>query len=169
MKRRSGETSSPLSLQASQSFPGWFRGFSCTTKAKACKPRYANRTTPSSQSPFPAKPAKELIRLGERVYLMVKRLSVKSGEKVLRNLMTENKIELYGAYGKVMNCGGGGSCGTCIVEIIDGMDLLNGIMNPYCLVLHCRNLNLGLACQTIVGNKENSGMVTVQLLPQWKK
>ncbi|XP_006367929.1 uncharacterized protein [Solanum tuberosum] len=40
-----------------------------------------------------------------------------SGEKLLRNIMSENKIELYAAYGKVMNCGGGGSCGTCIVEV----------------------------------------------------
>ncbi|KAE9586468.1 hypothetical protein Lalb_Chr24g0402311 [Lupinus albus] len=26
-----------------------------------------------------------------------------------------------------------------------------------------------LACQTIVGNKENSGKVVVQRIPQWKK
>ncbi|XP_044464616.1 photosynthetic NDH subunit of subcomplex B 3, chloroplastic isoform X2 [Mangifera indica] len=48
-----------------------------------------------------------------------------SGEKLLRNIMLDNKIELYATYGKVMNCGGGGNCGTCIVEIIDGKDLLN--------------------------------------------
>jgi len=24
-----------------------------------------------------------------------------------------------------MNCGGGGSCGTCIVEILEGKELLN--------------------------------------------
>ena len=68
-----------------------------------------------------------------------------SGEKLLRNIMLDNNIELYAAYvsnhytlfeilevlwilemlcqcelvfqGKVMNCGGGGSCGTCIVEV----------------------------------------------------
>ncbi|CAL2234594.1 unnamed protein product [Prunus armeniaca] len=48
-----------------------------------------------------------------------------SGEKLLRDVMSDNKIELYATYGKLMNCGGGGSCGTCIVEIIDGKDLLN--------------------------------------------
>ncbi|AEE86086.1 unnamed protein product [Arabidopsis thaliana] len=48
-----------------------------------------------------------------------------SGDKLLRSIMQDNKIELYAAYGKVMNCGGGGSCGTCIVEILDGRDLLN--------------------------------------------
>lgn len=40
-----------------------------------------------------------------------------SGEKLLRDIMGDNKIELYGSYGKVMNCGGGGSCGTCIVQV----------------------------------------------------
>ncbi|KAL0917941.1 hypothetical protein M5K25_013050 [Dendrobium thyrsiflorum] len=47
----------------------------------------------------------------------VDRASAISGEKLLRNIMLDNKIELYAAYGKIMNCGGGGSCGTCIVEV----------------------------------------------------
>ncbi|KAH1212976.1 Photosynthetic NDH subunit of subcomplex B 3, chloroplastic [Glycine max] len=51
-------------------------------------------------------------------------------------------------HGKLMNCGGGGSCGTCIVE---------------------KPESWRLACQTIVGNKENSGKVVVQRIPQWKK
>ncbi|KAL5202149.1 hypothetical protein ABZP36_013101 [Zizania latifolia] len=55
----------------------------------------------------------------------VDRAAAASGEKLLRDVMLENKIELYAPYGKVMNCGGGGSCGTCIVEIIDGKELLN--------------------------------------------
>ncbi|OMO80514.1 hypothetical protein COLO4_24048 [Corchorus olitorius] len=53
-----------------------------------------------------------------------------SGEKLLRNIMSENKIELYAAY---------------------------------------KPESWRLACQTIVGNKENSGKVVVQRLPQWKK
>ncbi|KAH0989675.1 hypothetical protein GBA52_001158 [Prunus armeniaca] len=71
-----------------------------------------------------------------------------SGEKLLRDVMSDNKIELYATYGKLMNCGGGGSCGTCIVE---------------------KPESWRLACQTIVGNKENSGKVVVQRIPQWKK
>ncbi|CAN4076947.1 unnamed protein product [Withania somnifera] len=92
-----------------------------------------------------------------------------SGEKLLRNIMSENKIELYAAYGKVMNCGGGGSCGTCIVEIIDGKDLLNERTNTELRYLKKKPESWRLACQTIVGNKENSGKVVVQRLPQWKK
>ncbi|CAI0444578.1 unnamed protein product [Linum tenue] len=61
-----------------------------------------------------------------------------SGEKLLRTIMLDNKLELYATYGKVMNCGGGGTCGTCIVE---------------------KPETWRLACQTIVGNKENSGKV----------
>ncbi|CAK7353482.1 unnamed protein product [Dovyalis caffra] len=88
----------------------------------------------------------------------VERAKAISGEKLLRNIMLDNKIELYATFhqGKVMNCGGGGSCGTCIVEILDGKDLLNERTNTelrylkktpssvhlYTLKL-CRNLNLG--------------------------
>ncbi|XP_019447531.1 PREDICTED: photosynthetic NDH subunit of subcomplex B 3, chloroplastic isoform X2 [Lupinus angustifolius] len=71
-----------------------------------------------------------------------------SGEKLLRNIMLDNNLELYATYGKLMNCAGGGSCGTCIVE---------------------KPESWRLACQTIVGNKENSGKVVVQRVPQWKK
>ena len=92
-----------------------------------------------------------------------------SGDKLLRNVMTENKLELYGAYGKVMNCGGGGSCGTCIVEIIEGKDLLNERTDTENRYLKKKPESWRLACQTIVGNKENAGKVVVQRLPQWKK
>ncbi|KAK9149789.1 hypothetical protein Scep_008546 [Stephania cephalantha] len=68
----------------------------------------------------------------------VDKASAVSGEKLLRNIMVDNKIELYAAYGKVMNCGGGGSCGTCIVEIVDGKELLNERTNT-----ELRNQNLG--------------------------
>ncbi|GAV74840.1 Fer2 domain-containing protein [Cephalotus follicularis] len=92
-----------------------------------------------------------------------------SGEKLLRNIMLDNNIDLYATYGKLMNCGGGGSCGTCIVEIIDGKDLLNERTNTELKYLKKKPESWRLACQTIVGNKENSGKVVVQRLPQWKK
>ncbi|XP_062179302.1 photosynthetic NDH subunit of subcomplex B 3, chloroplastic-like isoform X4 [Phragmites australis] len=99
----------------------------------------------------------------------VDRAAAASGEKLLRNVMNDNRIELYAAYGKVMNCGGGGSCGTCIVEIIDGKELLNERTNTENRYLKKKPESWRLACQTIVGNKENSGKVVVQRLPQWKK
>ncbi|KAB5553291.1 hypothetical protein DKX38_010602 [Salix brachista] len=99
----------------------------------------------------------------------VERAKAISGEKLLRNIMSDNKIELYATYGKVMNCGGGGSCGTCIVEILDGNDLLNDRTNTELRYLKKNPESWRLACQTIVGNKENSGKVVVQRVPQWKK
>ncbi|KAL0833689.1 photosynthetic NDH subunit of subcomplex B 3, chloroplastic [Brassica napus] len=92
-----------------------------------------------------------------------------SGEKLLRSIMQDSKIELYATYGKVMNCGGGGSCGTCIVEILDGRELLNERTDTENKYLKKKPESWRLACQTIVGNKENSGKVVVQRIPQWKK
>lgn len=92
-----------------------------------------------------------------------------SGEKLLRSIMQDNKIDLYATYGKVMNCGGGGSCGTCIVEILDGRELLNDRTDTENKYLKKKPESWRLACQTIVGNKENSGKVVVQRIPQWKK
>lgn len=44
-------------------------------------------------------------------------LVIPSGEQTLRTAMVKQKVDLYDMWGKVMNCGGGGSCGTCIVEV----------------------------------------------------
>ncbi|KAJ9702415.1 hypothetical protein PVL29_004246 [Vitis rotundifolia] len=121
----------------------------------------------------PEKPEIELEFIGEKPgsdgSCPVERAKAVSGEKLLRNIMLDNKIELYAPYGKLMNCGGGGSCGTCIVEIIDGKDLLNERTNTELRYLKKKPESWRLACQTIVGNKENSGKVVVQRLPQWKK
>lgn len=38
----------------------------------------------------------------------------------LRKELLKNKIDLYPLQGKLSNCGGGGVCGTCAVQIIDG-------------------------------------------------
>jgi len=124
-------------------------------------------------APAPPKPQIELEFLGPKPgadgSYPVDRAEAASGEKLLRTIMNENKIELYAAYGKVMNCGGGGSCGTCIVEILDGKELLNERTNTENRYLKKKPESWRLACQTIVGNKENSGKVVVQRLPQWKK
>eukprot|EP00249_Psilotum_nudum_P016887 c26037_g1_i2 orf=111-680(+) len=95
--------------------------------------------------------------------------SAVSGEKLLRNIMLDNKIELYDLYGKVMNCGGGGSCGTCLVQILEGRNLLNERTDTEHRYLRKKPENWRLACQTIVGNKANSGKVVVQKLPQKKR
>ncbi|CAM6127574.1 unnamed protein product [Calypogeia fissa] len=95
-------------------------------------------------------------------------LSAVSGEKNLRKFMLEKKLELYTFYGKVMNCGGGGSCGTCIVEILEGQELLSERTDAEYNYLKKNPESWRLACQTIVGDKSNSGKVVVQRLPQKK-
>ncbi|GAB2275579.1 hypothetical protein Dimus_010338 [Dionaea muscipula] len=128
---------------------------------------------PTSPSTEAGRPEIELEFIGPKAgsdgTYLVERVKAASGEKLLRNLMLDNKIELYATYGKIMNCGGGGSCGTCIVEILDGEELLNKRTNTELRYLKKKPESWRLACQTIVGNKENSGKVVVQRLPQWKK
>ncbi|MCO5601452.1 hypothetical protein L7F22_055575 [Adiantum nelumboides] len=96
------------------------------------------------------------------------KVSVGSGEKVLRTVMNEQKLELYGLYGKIMNCGGGGSCGTCIVEVLEGSELLSERTDAEERYLKKKPSTWRLACQTIVGDKTNSGKVVVRRLPQKK-
>ncbi|KAL0372105.1 UNVERIFIED_CONTAM: hypothetical protein Scaly_0892100 [Sesamum calycinum] len=94
--------------------------------------------SPETSTAPPQKPEIQLEFLGPKPGDAVNRATAVSGEKLLRNIMQDNKIELLRRIWKVMNCGGGGSCGTCIVE---------------------KPESWRLACQTIVGNKENSGKV----------
>ncbi|GAQ78903.1 hypothetical protein KFL_000200550 [Klebsormidium nitens] len=88
-----------------------------------------------------------------------------SGTKVLRNLMQENKIELYKLYGKLMNCGGAGNCGTCEVEILEGAELLSERTDAEYKYLKKKPDTYRLACQTIVGDKSNRGKVVVRKTP----
>ncbi|KAL8499282.1 hypothetical protein ACS0TY_022313 [Phlomoides rotata] len=125
--------------------------------------------SPETSTAPPEKPEIELEFLGPKPGDAVNRAKTISGEKLLRNIMSDNKIELYATYGKLMNCGGGGSCGTCIVEILEGNGLLNEKTNTELKYLKKKPESWRLACQTIVGNKENSGKVVVQRLPQKKK
>ncbi|KAK4532948.1 hypothetical protein CCYA_CCYA14G3805 [Cyanidiococcus yangmingshanensis] len=38
----------------------------------------------------------------------------------LRKVLLENKVDVYTLRGKLTNCGGGGQCGTCVVDILEG-------------------------------------------------
>ncbi len=67
----------------------------------------------------------------------------------LRLKAMENGIDIYTFRGKMMNCGGYGQCGTCIVEVTEGMENLS----PRTAVEN-RKLkkkpNYRLACQILV-------------------
>lgn len=42
--------------------------------------------------------------------------------QILRNVLKDNNIEVYSGKAKFGNCGGGGSCGTCVVSITNNND-----------------------------------------------
>jgi ferredoxin len=82
----------------------------------------------------------------------------------LRIKAVENGIDLYTFVGKMTNCGGYGQCGTCIVEVVEGMEALS----PRTAVEQKRFQNkpdtYRLACQATV-----TGKVSVKTKPSNKK
>ncbi|XP_056842378.1 photosynthetic NDH subunit of subcomplex B 3, chloroplastic isoform X2 [Raphanus sativus] len=70
------------------------------------------------------------------------------GGQKLRDIMLDSNIELYGPYSKPLsNCAGVGTCATCMVEIVNGKELLNP--------------------RTDI-EKEKLKRVVIQQLPEWK-
>ncbi|AFZ32248.1 ferredoxin [Gloeocapsa sp. PCC 7428] len=68
----------------------------------------------------------------------------------LRLKAMENGIDIYKFYGKMMNCGGYGQCGTCIVEITQGMENLSPRTEVEDRKLKKKPKNYRLACQALV-------------------
>ncbi|KAG9449188.1 hypothetical protein H6P81_009153 [Aristolochia fimbriata] len=91
------------------------------------------------------------------------------GGQKLRDVMLDGQIDLYGPYkAPLNNCGGGGSCGTCLVEVVAGKELLNRRTEKEKELLKRKPKNWRLACQTIVGEEDSRGEVVIQTLPEWK-
>lgn len=68
----------------------------------------------------------------------------------LRIKAIENGVELYTLVGKMTNCGGYGQCGTCVVEIVEGMENLSPRTEAEERKLKKKPANYRLACQTLV-------------------
>jgi ferredoxin len=81
----------------------------------------------------------------------------------LRFKALENQIDLYTLGGKLMNCGGYGQCGTCLVEIVEGMENLSPRTEVEERKLRKKPETYRLACQTLV-----NGPVVVQTKPPRK-
>ncbi|MGA0198153.1 MAG: 2Fe-2S iron-sulfur cluster-binding protein [Prochlorotrichaceae cyanobacterium] len=79
----------------------------------------------------------------------------------LRTKALESRIDLYTLMGKMSNCGGYGQCGTCIVEIVEGMENLSERTDFETRKLRRKPDNYRLACQTLV-----NGNVTVRTKPK---
>ncbi|NEP01550.1 MAG: (2Fe-2S)-binding protein [Symploca sp. SIO2E9] len=82
----------------------------------------------------------------------------------LREKALQNRIDLYTFRGKMMNCGGYGQCGTCIVEIVAGMENLSPRTQVEQRKLRKKPDNYRLACQVLV-----NGPISVVTKPQVRK
>lgn len=78
----------------------------------------------------------------------------------LRFKALENGIDIYTFTGKMMNCGGYGQCGTCIVEVTEGMENLSPKTEVEKRKLKKKPETYRLACQTLV-----NGDVSVKTKP----
>ncbi|QCE08980.1 ferredoxin [Vigna unguiculata] len=91
------------------------------------------------------------------------------GGQKLRKTMMDSNVELYGPYARaLLNCAGGGTCGTCMVEVLEGQELLNPRTDKEKKLLKKKPKNWRLACQTVVGEPDTRGAVVIQQLPEWK-
>ncbi|MBD2210174.1 (2Fe-2S)-binding protein [Calothrix sp. FACHB-156] len=68
----------------------------------------------------------------------------------LRLKAMQNGIDIYTLFGKMTNCGGYGQCGTCIVEIVEGIENLSPRTDVENRKLKKKPTNYRLACQTLV-------------------
>jgi len=78
----------------------------------------------------------------------------------LREKALQNGIDLYTLKGKLTNCGGYGQCGTCVVEITEGMENLSPKTDFEQKVFRKKPDSYRLACQTLV-----NGDVSVKTKP----
>jgi ferredoxin len=78
----------------------------------------------------------------------------------LRLKAIENGIDLYTFMGKMMNCGGYGQCGTCVVEVVEGMEHLSARTEVEERKLKRKPPTYRLACQTLV-----NGSVSIKTKP----
>jgi ferredoxin len=78
----------------------------------------------------------------------------------LRLKAMENGVDIYKLMGKMMNCGGNGQCGCCIVEVVEGMENLSPRTDVEKRFLKKKPENYRLACQTLV-----NGPVSISTKP----
>jgi ferredoxin len=88
-----------------------------------------------------------------------KEVIIGNGEN-LREKAVQNQIDIYTFRGKLMNCGGYGQCGMCVVEIVEGIENLTPRTDFENRKLAKKPDNYRLACQTLV-----NGPISVNTKP----
>lgn len=77
----------------------------------------------------------------------------------------ENGVDVYKFMGKLTNCGGIGQCGTCVIEVVEGMENLSPRTAFEERKLKKKPANYRLACQTLANGP---GDATIQTKPDEK-
>eukprot|EP00953_Heterococcus_sp_UTEX-ZZ885_P022106 12272-Heterococcus_DN1.PRE.4 len=78
----------------------------------------------------------------------------------LRKALMDKKVDIYPLQGKIYNCGGGGSCGTCAVDVVEGMQNCNPKGPAEKKLLGNKKESIRLSCCTRV-----TGPVTIKTKP----
>jgi ferredoxin len=78
----------------------------------------------------------------------------------LRIKAMEHNIDIYKMMGKLTNCGGYGQCGTCIVDVVEGIENLSPRTDFENKKLKRKPDTYRLACQTMV-----NGNVSIKTRP----
>ena len=74
---------------------------------------------------------------------------IQEGE-VLRDAIRDHGVPLYTFINNIRNCNGGGQCGTCFVEVLEGMDNLSPRTVAEQRLLKRRTENCRLSCQALI-------------------
>jgi len=107
------------------------------------------------------------------------KLQVLSGYSLdMRTLLNANNIKMYDARTyrfdspyQTGNCGGDGTCGTCLVDVVSGSKLLNKRVQREDAILKQQDCpsSYRWACRTFIGAKpDDEGEVKIRLRPQSK-
>jgi len=99
-------------------------------------------------------------RMADITFVKENKLAIAADGANLRQQALANGVDLYTLTGKLMNCGGYGQCGTCIVEVVEGMENLSPRTEVENRKLKRKPESYRLACQTIV-----KGPVSIKTKP----
>jgi len=98
--------------------------------------------------------------MADITFVKENKLAIAADGANLRQQALANGVDLYTLTGKLMNCGGYGQCGTCIVEVVEGMENLSPRTEVENRKLKRKPESYRLACQTIV-----KGPVSIKTKP----
>ncbi len=85
------------------------------------------------------------------IEFLIEKKKIKVGKYAnLRKAALKNGMEVYNGLSRLMNCGGHGSCGTCTMEIVEGMENLSAKTLAEKIHLKGAPENIRLSCQAEV-------------------